>query len=123
MAEELDLDKAIQRDPNWISGEKADPIQRRNQEAGLLANPGAHDIDRISKLPRDRLIWLAMVIEMASQKMQAAEPKNVVLSEAVSLALPGLEKRNLPVPVTPNWSVKQLSLEEMFSSLRLSDWE
>lgn len=120
MAERFDLDTAVHRYPQWI--------RYVTHNAGSYCEPvgaDAHTIRQIADLPRDRLLWLAMVVEMAGQRMAAAEPAAVGLTEVLALADKTVVPRTALVPIrsVPNWVVQPLSLEAMFDSLQFSPWE
>ena len=119
MTDSLDLDTAIERYPNWVTHQPG----RYGQL--VAAGQDTHQLDHISKLPRDRVIWLAMVVEMTSQRMATKKQGRVELSESVSLALPGFAKEstNLPVVIQPNWTLEGFSLETEFKELGFSAWK
>lgn len=123
MAEDLDLDKAVERYPDWT----AKPATE-HYNAGAQPVPhgrDAHALDHISKLPRDRLIWLAMIVEMASQQMGRTSSTDIQLTESLELALPAPlpGRAGLPVVFQPNWTADELTLSGMLESLNLAPWE
>ena len=125
MAEEYDLDTPIQRYPQWFASPAVPHGTSLRHDERLLEQSKKHTVNDITLLPRDRLIWLAMVIEMATQRMSATQSSEVELSEVAVRAL-GLDSRNttnLPVAIQPNWQIEDLKLSEVFVSLGLSKWE
>lgn len=119
MASHLDLDTAIERYPHWFGRVNID-------KAGLAVRHETHPLDQLSKLPRDRLIWLAMLIEIASQRMANTDPSCVDLSENISRALPAIEsatQQHLPALITSNWIASELSVEKALVDLRFTPWE
>ena len=120
MAENLDLDTAVERYPKWVTSSTSPGSQP--------AIPGQNtpEIDHIAKLPRDRLVWLAMVVEMAAQRMAGTAPGDVQLAESLALALPDKAApaiSGFPAVIKPNWQMDVPSLEEMFQSMEFSPWE
>jgi len=120
-SDNLDLDKAIERHPDWVTI-KSD---RTAGLSGRMIATGAesHKLNHISLIPRDRIIWFAMLTEMASQMMSTTDPTTVSLAESITKALPFNSTANLPMVIEPNWTVDELSLEGLFASLQLSEWE
>lgn len=116
MAESLDLDTALERYPQWTSIGKV---------AGCSpVGYDSHKLDHISLLPRDRLLWLAMVIEMAAQQMATTKRPDVALVETMARALPQPPAgANFPAVIEPDWKISELSLEATFSALGLAAWE
>jgi hypothetical protein len=108
MAESFDLQTAVERYPDWRK------LLPDNKEACPLTDA-----------PRDRLLWLALVIEMTRQKMYAADPKSVLLSAVMLDALPApMLHGKLPALVSkPAWTIPDLSVTEAFASLQLTPWE
>jgi hypothetical protein len=119
MAESLDLDTAVERYPQWVTTTGSSGLGRQTVVHGLQT----HEMNDIRTLPRDRLIWLAMLVDMATQRMAKTDPASVQLTETMVNALPGALPSRLPVIVKPNWVVDNLTLEAMFDSLGLSPWE
>lgn len=79
----------------------------------------------IGQLARDRLIWLAMLVEMAQQQMESAADADVQLTETLVRALPDPSTNgvNVPALITPNWSIGLPSLESAFESFGFAEWE
>lgn len=118
MAEALDLGTPTQRYPEWTS-------QPSTNRSLALQSEGVVIIDQIAKLPRDRLIWLAMVTEIVAQRMADTRPEDVELSEGLLLAMnrPPASDRQLPMVITPNWRVQELTIEGALAELQLTSWE
>ncbi len=136
IADQLDIDHATARYPKWVEAQYTGEGYRSNKPQVITAGRDSHFLDHISKLPIDRLIWLAMTVEMAAQKMAATDPSSVSLAESVARALPwggasvdaGADsesriKENLPMVITPNWTAEEITIESMFDSLGFSEWE
>jgi hypothetical protein len=112
-----DLDQPSERYPQWVRHEY--PLGGGNQmpvDAGL-----AHMRD----LPRDCVLWLAMVVELQSKRISEAKPESIVLCETLGNALgysgtPSAER--LPALSHPNWLAKDFNLERAFEDLDLSPW-
>lgn len=118
MAEAFDLDTPVQRYPQWLATKR-----REGSETPMIVGADTHAMNRLAALPRDRLIWLAMVVEMAAKRMSEAKPADVQLAEALANALPERAASVLPVIFKPNWQAASLTLEEMVASLGFSEWE
>ncbi|KWU23424.1 hypothetical protein [Burkholderia cenocepacia] len=118
MAETFDLDTPVQRYPKWVE------YKTRSGLGGLSIALGAdtHAMSTLSTLPRDRIIWFAMVVEMAAKRMRETSTEDVQLTEALVNALPERVASSVPVVVKPNWRANELTLAEMVGSLELSDW-
>lgn len=119
MAEAFDLDTAVQRYPEWVK------VSGGHGYGSSIATTGAtdHRMNRLSLLPRDRLIWFAMTVELAVQRMAQTRAEDVSLTEALVNVLPGERTSNLPAVIKPNFSVDTLTIEGMLDTLELSDWE
>lgn len=122
MAEKLDLDTAVERYPDWltISGYK------NAGQSVVTTGRETHNLNQLSKLPRDKLIWVAMLVEIASQRMANTSPESVELAENISRALPAREstaQQNLPMVISPNWIASALTIEKALSDLRFTPWE
>lgn len=119
MAEAFDLDTAVQRYPEWVK------VSGGHGYGSTVVATGAtdHRMNRLSLLPRDRLIWFAMTVELAVQRMAQTRVEDVSLTEALVNVLPGERTSNLPAVIKPNFSVDTLNIEGMLDTLELSDWE
>lgn len=117
ISETLDLDTLAQRYPKWFV---------RHDAIGF-APAGYKDanITTVKQIPRDSIIWLAMMMELANQQMGRVDPAIVKLSESARMAIThGASERNtLPVPYTPSWVYQPPALAEVLNSLGLSEWE
>jgi hypothetical protein len=82
-------------------------------------------ITTVQQIPRDSIIWLAMMVELVNQEMGRVDPSTIKLSESARMAIThGASERNtLPVPYTPSWVYQPPALAEMLNSLGLSEWE
>lgn len=119
MAESLDLDTAVERYPEWMK------YDTRQYGGSSRAIPGPSDagVDHIASLPRDRLLWLAMVVEMGGQMMSAAT-STVELVETMSRALPESPAvTTLPAVIQPNWRVAHPEVQAVFNSFGFAPWE
>jgi len=135
IADKLDIDHAQSRYPKWTEAQYTGEGPRSDKPQVITVGRDSHFFDHISKLPIDRLIWLAMSVEMATQKMSATDPASVSLSESITRALPwgsvavgagrieSRIKENLPMAIPPNWTAEEISIESMFDSMGFSDWE
>jgi hypothetical protein len=116
MKEKLDLDGYADRYPDWVA------INHSRQ-----AKPG--DVDtgtiHISELSRDRMIWLAMIIELSNQEMARANPADICLTESARSALShdSATRPTLPVPYKPSWTLELPKLEDVYATLEFSEWE
>jgi hypothetical protein len=119
MADPLDLDTPVERYPNWLTFSHGGAFSR----APAVVGADTHALDRLAALPRDRLIWLAMVVEMAGQRMAETDPTSVQLTESVANALPGHRASQLPVVIAPNWHAEKLTIESVLPDFKFSDWE
>lgn len=117
--EDLDLGSGQLRYPQWI-------------EQKYSGSFGGNSIQQlryqsIADLPRDRLMWFAMLSEIAAMRMAPTEPDGVELAEVYALALPAPQQNqgntNLPALIQPNWQTKALGLQEALESLKLTPWE
>lgn len=108
MAESLDIDTPMERYPDW----------RKLFAAGQTEIP-------LNALPSDRLLWLALLVEMMRGPMADASPDTVRLIATLHDALPAPQKRsNVPaLLMTPTWELKDYSLEQAFAELELPDWD
>lgn len=115
MAEALDLDKVTERYPEWHklrparSSGTAHELQVTELPALTLAD-----------LPRDRVLWLALVAEMARQRMGQLAPQQPPLAETLTRALPA-PATTLPA-VIRNWSLRTPTLAEAIEALKLTPW-
>lgn len=123
--EELDLDTPVDRYPAWTTGTGfVEP-----QYSVRVPGGGGLRYPTIASLPRDRLVWLAMVVEIATQRMSEADPGAVELAERLVLALPqrGLNgaqgAETLPALIKPNWRSADLTVADVLGDLELSSWE
>lgn len=130
MAEKLDLDTAVERYPDWLNATRSRATSgghfvATEADAQRDAN-NPHPLDHLAKLPRDVLVWFAMLVEIASQRMAKAVPAEVELSENVARALPTAEAdihQNLPMLIQPNWIASELTIEQGLADLRFTPWE
>jgi hypothetical protein len=117
VSETLDLDNFSQRYPKWF----------KRVDAVGFAPAGQVDakITTVKQIPRDSIIWLAMMMELANQEMGRIDPATIKLSESARMAIThGASDRNtLPVPYTPSWVYQPPALAEVLDSLGLSEWE
>jgi len=119
MADRFDLDTAIERYPEWLMvrhkpGTSSDII---------VTGQDTHALNDVSLLPRDRLIWLAMTVEMTLQKMRGATRNQVKLVETMVRALPNKTQSMLPAALQPNWVAKDLTVQSVLDTFNLSAWE
>ncbi len=122
ITEPLDIDHAVARYPQWVTTQRGNSTRSIGDEI-IVTGRDTHTIDHISMLPTDRLIWLAMAVEMASQQMASTVPATIALAESVTRALPEHSSANLPMVITPNWTAEDLTVEGVFDSLGFIDWE
>lgn len=109
MRDKLDLQKPYERFPKW---------RNLTFNEGRYFDIGDTGVVSITDLDRDVLIWLAMVIELAGQKMAEVEPGRIRLSETVKLASADSEQvAKLPVLFRPNWTLHKPSLASMLTLL------
>lgn len=124
-AEALDLQTAVDRYPEWVTAtSRQDGIGAEI----IVSGRDSHQLDHLSKLPRNRLIWLAMVVEMAGQRLANVQPGDVELSELLvrALALPAAATTPASTALTlrqPNWVAPEIDLEATFEGLHFSPWE
>ena len=124
MAESLDLDTPVLRYPKWTEKAYADGRQCSWSSRELVTiGANTHTINNISLLSRDRLIWLAMVVDLAAQRMATVDPGAVALCESIARALPGPQANNLPMVIQPNWQAETFTMEGLFESMEFSEWE
>jgi hypothetical protein len=128
MAESLDLDTAVERYPNWLNPDGKARSSYNSSEMQKYSDE--HVLNSLQKLPRDVLIWFAMLVEIAGQRMGEVDTSNVALAENLVRALPmqekkheGEETKNLPMVILPNWTADALSFDSSLKSLLLADWE
>lgn len=119
MAEAFDLDTAVQRYPEWVK------VSGGHGYGSTVVTTGAtdHQMHRLSLVPRDRLIWFAMTVELAVQRMAQTRAEDVCLTEALGNVLPGERTSNLPAVIKPNFVIDTLTVEGMLDTLDLSEWE
>lgn len=119
MAEAFDLDTAVQRYPEWVK------VSGGHGYGSSIVTTGDtdHQMNRLSQLPRDRLIWFAMTVELAVQRMAQTRAEDVCLTEALGNILPGERTSNLPAVIKPNFAIDTLTLERALETLELSEWE
>lgn len=116
MRETLDLDGFEDRYPVWST-----------INYNRLTKPG--DVDtgmiHISELSRDRMIWLAMIIELSNQEMARVSPAEIRLTESARVALShdSATRPTLPVPYKPSWTLQLPKLEDVYASLGFTAWE
>jgi len=121
LAEKLDLDNMVEHYPAWT--EKG----QFNGDRLVPAAPGqGHRLVSLSMLPRDVVIWTAMITEIASQRMASAKPGEVELAENLRIAIGvsdndegALPSRLLPAVVKPNWRIEELTLTAGIRDLAL----
>lgn len=118
-AEHLDLDTPVERYPNWFGGHR--PSQSSRNPVLIPRAAMTH----ISELARDQLLWLAMVVEMATQRMSDVDADQVVLTEVMTNALPrpAANAETALAAFHPNWRAAVLSIEHTFGALGLAPWE
>jgi hypothetical protein len=115
LGEKFDLDGFAHRYPRWIN--KSWVASHANHtDAKML---------QVADIGRDSIIWLVMMMELASQEMGRVDPDTIRLSESARLALShdSIERRTMPVPYKPNWTLEAPSLMDMVAGLGLSPWE
>lgn len=117
ISETLDLDNFTQRYPKWFK--LGTPVGR------MAAELVDAKITTVKQIPRDSIIWLAMMMELANQEMGRVDPATIKLSESARMAIThGASDRNtLPVPYTPSWVFQPPALADVLNSLGLSEWE
>jgi hypothetical protein len=113
MRDNLDLDGVDLRFPDWH---------------GMMGRGKDKDLARelqVKDLSRDRMIWLAMLIELAGQEMARANPSSIRLTESGKLAIShdSMVRSQLPVPYVPSWTLQMPTQAEVFESLGFSEWE
>lgn len=115
LAEKFDLSGFAHRYPKWVD-KSWQSSQVKHVDAKML---------KVADIGRDSLIWLVMMMELASQEMGRVDPGTIRLSESARLALShdSIVRSTLPVPYKPNWTIEAPSLPEMVASLGLSPWE
>jgi len=124
IAEAFDLDTPVQRYPAWTKS-PGKQTKFRSECSDIERRADAeHSLNRIAVLPRDRLIWLAMVVDMAAQRMAETQPGSVALADVALRALAyDASSVGLPAVIAPNWTLKDPSLDAAFNSLGLTEWE
>ena len=115
MAEALDLDKVTERYPEWYKLRPA-----RSSGTGHELQVTELPALTLADLPRDRVLWLALVVEMARQRMSQLAPKHPALAETLTRALPA-PATTLPA-VIRNWSLRTPTLAEAVEALGLTPW-
>lgn len=109
MVEPLDLTTPGYRYPDWQTYKRVGDTYHVDGDSGILS---------LSDLKRDTLIWLAMVVELASQEMAKVEPGTIRLTESVRLAITNGEQiAKLPVLYRPNWTLSKPTLPQMMQAL------
>ena len=109
MRDKLDLQSPYERFPKWRN------LSFKEDRYIDVGHTGAVSI---ADLDRDVLIWLAMVIELAGQKMAEVEPGLIRLSETMKLATADSDQvAKLPVLFRPNWTLHKPSLDSMLALL------
>jgi hypothetical protein len=113
MRDKLDLQSPYERFPKW---------RNLSFKEDRYIDVGDTGVVSIADLDRDVLIWLAMVIELAGQKMAEVEPGLIRLSETVKLASADAEQvAKLPVLYRPNWTLHKPSLDSMLALLGFNE--
>lgn len=127
MAEHLDLDKMTERYPAWHkmrTSASSGVRPKLGQPLGVAPRDAAPQLLpalTLSDLSRDCVLWLALVVEMARQRMSALAPTHPALTQSLQQALPN-PHTELPA-VTQAWRVQPLSLAETVEALPLTPWE
>lgn len=104
----LDLSTPGYRYPDWHTYTRIGDTRMADGDAGII---------NLADLKRDTLIWLAMVIELASQEMAKIEPGSIRLTESVRLAIThGDQVAKLPVLYRPNWLLNKPTLPQMMET-------
>lgn len=114
MAEKLDLDTMMERYPEWHT------LRKDTRSSLPVTNQGLPPLS-LSDLPRDKVLWFALVVEMARQKMakQAADGVPVLAESMVrALAAP----RNTLPALRANWGLPSENLADVLTSLNLPSW-
>ena len=149
MAERYDLDKIIFRYPDWLdlaripkhyelknnpwNHDNSVSIQDFSETNTSIRSTDEIDIKRENKsvvlgnikiLPRDRLVWLVMIVEMTCQAIQKIDSTTAIsLSETLSNAMVCGNSNNLPVPYRSNWDIRPLTIAGGIKDLDLTPWE
>jgi hypothetical protein len=115
LGEKFDLDGFAHRYPQWVD-KTWKGSQVKHTDVNLL---------KVADIGRDSIIWLVMMMELASQEMGRVDPGTIRLSESARLALShdSIVRSTLPVPYKPNWTLEAPLLTDMVASLGLSAWE
>ena len=109
LVEHLDLTTPGYRYPDW---------KTYKHMGDTLHVDGDADINNLSDLKRDNLMWLAMVAELASQEMAKVEAGAIRLTESVRLAITNGEQiAKMPVLYRPNWSLQKPTLPQLMETL------
>ncbi|MYM92357.1 hypothetical protein [Duganella vulcania] len=118
MAERLDLDTPVERYPDWST------LQSQEHPPVAMTESNDNQLCGLERLPRDRLLWVAMVVEMASQRMAATAPDDVELVETMAraLALPLSDSKALAL-IDANWSLPPLSIANTIDQFEFAAWE
>lgn len=113
MAEKLDLDTMMERYPEWHN-------LRKKPEGSLPVTSQGIPPLLLTDLPRDNVLWFALVVEMARQQMARLDEEPFpALTEAMTNALP--KAGGLPM-VHRNWTLRTPTLAEIADSLALPSW-
>lgn len=80
---------------------------------------------QIKLLSRDRMIWLAMLVELTNQDIAKVTPSTIRLTESGKLAIShdSMVRSNLPVPYVPSWKLAMPTQADVFESLGFTEWE
>ncbi|WOF81697.1 hypothetical protein P5704_027870 (plasmid) [Pseudomonas sp. FeN3W] len=114
MRERLDLDGMVERYPEW----------NRVSYYGDSSKVADENFTQVDQLPRDVVIWLAMVVELAQQQINEQATLVPLLVESLhSATLAETEIKNLPVLARPRWTLSLPTLESMLAQLNFSEWE
>lgn len=113
MRDNLDIDGVDLRYPQWGT------IFGHGKENQVYEAP---EVDQLS---RDRMIWLAMMVELTNQEMSRISPSSIQLTESGKMAIShdAMVRSKLPVPYVPSWTLQMPTQDEVFESLGFTDWE
>lgn len=127
MAEQFDLDTAIERYPEWLPPKKPFHAHDNPYPQSVAESP----INAITDLTRDRLLWLAMVVEMGVQRMAGVSDdvelvESLIRSKPETISLlsaPEVETGRELAVISPNWRFELPSVRMLFDGLLFSRWE
>lgn len=117
LAERFDLGHASERFPDWTPERTKWGMDRSHNGSSHLVEPSRKsNLSALADLPRDVVLWVALLTEMMRQRLPEADPATVVLTESMLRALPAPAR--LPV-VQSNFTLVTPPLESVFDSLDL----